>query len=75
MHVRVNSVAPGAIQTDFNGGVTRDDPKMNQAVSSITALGRPGLPEEVGGVIAFLCTDDAYWINGQRLEVSGGMAL
>ncbi|MDC6390617.1 SDR family oxidoreductase [Maribacter sp. PR1] len=73
--IRVNTVAPGAIQTDFNGGVTRDDPKMNQAVSSITALGRPGLPEDVGGVIAFLCTDNAYWINGQRLEVSGGMAL
>jgi NAD(P)-dependent dehydrogenase (short-subunit alcohol dehydrogenase family) len=73
--IRVNSVAPGAVQTDFNGGVTRDDPKMNQAVSNITALGRPGLPEDLGGVIAFLCTDDAYWINGQRIEVSGGMAL
>ena len=73
--IRVNTVAPGAIQTDFNGGVTRDDPKMNQAVSNITALGRPGLPEDVGGVIAFLCTEDAYWINGQRLEVSGGMSL
>lgn len=73
--IRVNTVAPGAIQTDFNGGVTRDDPKMNRAVSSITALGRPGLPEDLGGVIAFLCTKDAYWINGQRIEVSGGMAL
>lgn len=73
--IRVNTVAPGAIQTDFNGGVTRDDPHMNKAVSSITALGRPGLPEDLGGVIAFLCSEEAFWINGQRIEVSGGMAL
>lgn len=73
--IRVNVVAPGAIATDFNGGVTRDNPEMNKTVSSITALGRPGLPEDLGGVIAFLCTDDAYWINAQRIEVSGGMRI
>lgn len=73
--IRVNVIAPGAIATDFNGGVTRDNPEMNKTVSSITALGRPGLPDDLGGVIAFLCTDDAYWINAQRIEVSGGMRI
>jgi NAD(P)-dependent dehydrogenase (short-subunit alcohol dehydrogenase family) len=48
---------------------------MNKTVSSITALGRPGMPQDLGGVIAFLCTDDAFWINGQRIEVSGGMRI
>jgi NAD(P)-dependent dehydrogenase (short-subunit alcohol dehydrogenase family) len=73
--IRVNVVAPGAIATDFNGGLTRDNPEMNKTISSITALGRPGMPEDLGGVIAFLCTDDAYWINAQRIEVSGGMRI
>jgi NAD(P)-dependent dehydrogenase (short-subunit alcohol dehydrogenase family) len=73
--IRVNVVAPGAVATDFNGGITRDNPEMNKNVSSMTALGRPGLPEDLGGVIAFLCTDDAYWINGQRIEVSGGARI
>jgi len=73
--IRVNVVAPGAVATDFNGGVTRDNAEMNKTVSSITALGRPGLPEDLGGVIAFLCTDDAYWVNAQRIEVSGGMRI
>ena len=70
--IRVNAIAPGAVQTDFNGGVTRDNPEMNKAVSDLTLLGRPGLPEDLGGIIAFLCTDEAYWINAQRIEVSGG---
>lgn len=73
--IRVNIVAPGAIATDFNGGVTRDNSEMNKIVSSITALGRAGMPEDLGGVIAFLCTDDAFWINAQRIEVSGGMRI
>jgi NAD(P)-dependent dehydrogenase (short-subunit alcohol dehydrogenase family) len=73
--IRVNVVAPGAVATDFNGGVTRDNPELNKTVSSITALGRPGMPQDLGGVIAFLCTDDAFWINGQRIEVSGGMRI
>lgn len=73
--IRANIVAPGAIATDFGGGRVRDDAQVNQMVSSLTALGRPGEAEDIGGVVAFLCTDDARWINGQRIEVSGGMNL
>jgi len=73
--IRVNTVAPGAIATDFNGGTVRDNEKVNQMVASVTALGRSGVPDDIGGVIAFLCTEDARWINGQRIEVSGGMHL
>jgi NAD(P)-dependent dehydrogenase (short-subunit alcohol dehydrogenase family) len=73
--ITVNVVAPGAIETDFSGGLVRDNPEINKRVASITALGRVGLPDDIGGVVSFLCTDDAGWINGQRLEVSGGMNL
>lgn len=73
--IRVNTVAPGAVQTDFNGGTVRDNEKVNKMVSDLTALGRPGVPDDIGGVIAFLCTEEGRWINGQRLEVSGGMHL
>jgi NAD(P)-dependent dehydrogenase (short-subunit alcohol dehydrogenase family) len=73
--IRANVVAPGAIATDFGGGRVRDDEQLNKAVSAMTALGRPGEAEDIGGVVAFLCTEDARWINGQRLEVSGGMLL
>lgn len=73
--IRVNTVAPGAIETDFGGGRTRDNKEINAHIGSLTALGRVGLPEDIGGVVAFLCTDDAYWINGQRIEVSGGQAI
>ena len=73
--IRVNVVAPGAIETDFGGGRTRDNKEINGHIASITALGRVGLPQDIGGVVAFLCTEDAYWINGQRIEVSGGQAL
>lgn len=73
--IRVNVVAPGAIETDFGGGAVRDNAAVNAMIASYTALGRPGLPDDIGGVVAFLCTDDARWINGQRLEVSGGMML
>jgi len=73
--IRVNVVAPGAIETDFGGGRTRDNKEINVHIASLTALGRVGLPDDIGGVVAFLCTDDAYWINGQRIEVSGGQAL
>ncbi len=68
-------MAPGAIETDFGGGRTRDNKEINHHVASLTALGRVGLPDDIGGVVAFLCTEDSYWINGQRLEVSGGQAL
>lgn len=73
--IRVNVVAPGAIETDFGGGRTRDNKEINDRIASITALGRVGLPDDIGGVVAFLCTEDARWINGQRLEVSGGQGL
>ncbi len=73
--IRANAVAPGAIETDFGGGRTRDNKEINDHVASLTALGRVGLPDDIGGVVAFLCTEDSYWINGQRLEVSGGQAL
>ncbi len=73
--IAVNVVAPGAIETDFGGGRTRDDAAINKHIASVTALGRVGLPDDIGGVVAFLCTDDAKWINGQRIEVSGGMML
>ena len=73
--IRVNVVAPGAIETDFGGGRTRDNQEINAHIASLTALGRVGLPDDIGGVIAFLCTEDAGWINGQRIEVSGGQAI
>lgn len=73
--IRANTVAPGAIATDFGGGRVRDDKEMNQHVASQTALGRVGLPEDIGGVVAFLCTEEARWINAQRIEVSGGMMV
>lgn len=73
--IRANVVAPGAIETDFGGGRTRDNKEVNDRIKGITALGRVGLPDDIGGVVAFLCTQEAYWINGQRIEVSGGQAL
>ena len=73
--IRSNVVAPGAIETDFGGGITRDNPEFNKQVASITALGRAGLPDDVGGVVAFLCTEDAKWVNAQRIEVSGGTLI
>lgn len=73
--IRANVIAPGAIETDFGGGRTRDNKEINARIASITALGRVGLPDDIGGVVAFLCTEDARWINGQRIEVSGGQAL
>ncbi len=73
--IRVNSVAPGAIATDFGGGAVRDNSDFNQMLASQTALGRVGLPDDIGSVVAFLCTDDAKWINAQRIEVSGGFII
>lgn len=73
--IRANSIAPGAIETDFGGGVVRDTKDLNDYIAGITALGRVGLPDDIGGVVAFLCTDDARWINAQRIEVSGGQAI
>ncbi|WP_297804935.1 SDR family oxidoreductase [uncultured Brevundimonas sp.] len=73
--IAVNVVAPGAIATDFSGGVTRDDHEVNKALATRTALGRVGGPEDVGPVIASLLTDAFGWVNGQRIEVTGGMNL
>jgi NAD(P)-dependent dehydrogenase (short-subunit alcohol dehydrogenase family) len=73
--ITANVVAPGAIETDFGGGAVRDIQQYNDYVKSVTALGRAGLPDDIGGVVAFLCTEDARWINAQRIEVSGGMNL
>ncbi|WP_421940716.1 SDR family NAD(P)-dependent oxidoreductase [Pedobacter sp.] len=73
--IRSNIVAPGAIETDFSGGAVRDNADLNKIIASQTALGRVGLPDDIGGVIAFLCTEDARWINAQRIEASGGMFL
>ena len=71
--IAVNTVAPGAIETDFGGGSVRDNENVNKMVAGVTALGRAGVPDDIGGVVAFLCTEDARWINAQRIEVSGGM--
>lgn len=73
--INVNTVAPGAIATDFSGGMVRDNEQVNKSVASATALGRAGLPDDIGGVVAFLCTSEAKWINAQRIEVSGGMNI
>ncbi|MDO7887035.1 SDR family NAD(P)-dependent oxidoreductase [Hymenobacter cheonanensis] len=71
--IAANVVAPGAIATDFSGGMVRDNPQVNAAVAGATALGRVGEPDDIGGIVAFLCTDEARWINAQRIEASGGM--
>jgi len=73
--IAVNTVAPGAIETDFGGGAVRDNPEINKTIAGITALGRVGLPGDIGGVVAFLCTEDAGWVNAQRIEVSGGQGI
>lgn len=73
--IRVNSIAPGAIETDFGGGAVRDVSDLNTYIASETALGRVGLPDDIGSAVAFLCSDDSKWINAQRLEVSGGYRI
>ena len=73
--IAVNVVAPGAIETDFGGGHVRDNKELNAQVASATALGRVGQPDDIGGLVAFLCTDEAKWVNAQRIEASGGMNI
>lgn len=73
--IRVNAVAPGAIETDFGGGAVRDNAQVNAFFASQTALGRAGRPDDIGAVVAFLCSAAAKWVTGQRIEVSGGMFL
>ena len=73
--IAVNIIAPGAIETDFGGGAVRDNAQLNAFVASQTALGRVGLPDDIGGAIAQLLAPESGWINAQRIEVSGGMFL
>ncbi|MDE1174297.1 MAG: SDR family oxidoreductase [Parvibaculaceae bacterium] len=73
--ITVNAVAPGAIETDFSGGAVRDNPDFNRFVASSTAMGRAGLPDDIGPMIAALLSDDNRWVTAQRIEVSGGMFL
>lgn len=73
--IAVNTVAPGAIETDFGGGLVRDDPAFNRAIADETALGRVGLPDDVGPMVAALLSPENRWVNGQRIEVSGGVHL
>jgi NAD(P)-dependent dehydrogenase (short-subunit alcohol dehydrogenase family) len=73
--IAVNVVAPGAIETDFGGGLVRDKPEVNKFISGQTALGRVGVPDDIGGVIASLLSEENRWIPGQCIEASGGMFL
>lgn len=73
--IAVNAIAPGAIETDFGGGVVRDNPEINNFIASQTALGRVGLPDDIGGAIAALLSEENRWVNAQRIEVSGGQFL
>ncbi len=73
--INVNVVAPGAIETDFGGGMVRDNADLNKMLAERTPLGRVGKPDDIGGIVAFLCSEDAKWVNGQRIEGSGGMHL
>jgi NAD(P)-dependent dehydrogenase (short-subunit alcohol dehydrogenase family) len=73
--ITVNALAPGAIETDFGGGAVRDNKQINQVIASQTALGRVGLPDDIGGAAASLLSDESGWINGQRIEVAGGIFL
>ncbi len=73
--IAVNVVAPGAIETDFGGGAVRDNSELNQYLASTTALGRVGLPDDIGGAISSLLSADNQWVNAQRIEVSGGQSI
>jgi NAD(P)-dependent dehydrogenase (short-subunit alcohol dehydrogenase family) len=73
--IRANTIAPGAVMTDFGGGHLRGNEDLQKTISSVTALGRPGVAEDIGGVVAFLCSEDARWVNGQRIEISGGLLV
>ena len=73
--ITANVVAPGAINTDMNKAALENSPQLEEMLSSVTALGRVGVAEDIGGVVAFLASEDARWVNGQRIEASGGMFL
>jgi NAD(P)-dependent dehydrogenase (short-subunit alcohol dehydrogenase family) len=73
--ISVNTIAPGAIATDFGGGRVRDNPDINKMVASLTALGRVGLPDDIGAAVALLLAPEMKWMTGQRIELSGGQGL
>jgi NAD(P)-dependent dehydrogenase (short-subunit alcohol dehydrogenase family) len=73
--ISVNAIAPGAIETDFGGGAVRDNPDLNRMIASQTAMGRVGLPDDIGGAITALLVGETGWITGQRIEASGGQAI
>jgi len=74
-NIAVNVVAPGAIETDFGNGVVRDNDEVNAFITSQTAMGRVGVTDDIGPMIANLLADENRWMTGQRLEVSGGMYM
>ncbi|MGC6389959.1 SDR family NAD(P)-dependent oxidoreductase [Ewingella sp. S1.OA.A_B6] len=73
--ISVNVLAPGAIETDFSGGMVRDNPQVNKMVADNTALGRVGLPDDIGDMVALMLSDEGRWMNAQRVEASGGMFI
>ncbi|WP_298959540.1 SDR family oxidoreductase [uncultured Roseibium sp.] len=73
--IAVNTLAPGAIETDFGGGAVRDVPELNNMIAGMTAMGRAGMPDDIGGAVAAILTGDTAWMTGQRIEVSGGQSL
>ncbi len=73
--IAVNTVAPGAIETDFGGGLVRDTPEVNKQFADMTALGRVGVPDDIGPMIASLLSEDNRWVTAQRIEVSGGQVI
>ncbi|MFD1696537.1 SDR family NAD(P)-dependent oxidoreductase [Roseibium aestuarii] len=73
--IAVNTIAPGAIATDFGGGRVRDDADLNRMVAGMTAMGRVGLPDDIGGAVSTILAGDMGWMTGQRLEISGGQLL
>lgn len=73
--ITVNAVAPGAIASDFGGGLVRDNAEVNHSLAEITPLGRVGQPDDIGAAVAALLSDSMHWVNGQRIEVTGGQSL
>jgi NAD(P)-dependent dehydrogenase (short-subunit alcohol dehydrogenase family) len=73
--ITANTLAPGAIATDFGGGNTRDNPQVNSMIAGMTSLGRAGLPDDIGALAAAMLSDDFRWVNGQRIEAAGGFML
>ncbi|MOA54009.1 3-oxoacyl-[acyl-carrier-protein] reductase FabG [compost metagenome] len=73
--ITVNTIAPGAIETDFLGGAVRDTPTYNDAFAAMVTLGRVGVPDDIGPAVASLLGPDNRWVNAQRIEISGGQNI